>query len=134
MRRNDNISNNSTVHFELNSIPGKKFENTNNICYINSVLNGLLALDMYREKLNEGSCQCKLCKFLLSPEKNATKLRDWASEFNPTFTIPGRQEDVAEFLSVMIEKCKNLSNLAQFNTQEKHICSVCTKVTKGQEK
>ena len=33
----------------------------------------------------------------------------------------------------MIEKCPNLSNLAHFDTQEKHICSVCAKVTKGQE-
>ena len=37
---------------EITSIPGKKFENQfgNNNCYFNSVLNGLLALDKYKQK------------------------------------------------------------------------------------
>ena len=131
--RNDNVSDNTAAQFELNSNTGRKFVNFNNICYINSVLNGLLALDKYREKLTEGSCQCKLCKFLVSNEKNATQLRDWAAEFYPTFTYQGQQEDAGEFLSVMIDNCRNLSKLAHFDTQEKHICSVCAKVTKGQE-
>ena len=44
---------------DLSSLPGRKFENQigNNICYINSVLNGLLALDKFREKLNDTSCK-----------------------------------------------------------------------------
>ena len=40
----------------LPGFTGRKFINGNNICYINSVLNGLLALDTYREKLYDGSC------------------------------------------------------------------------------
>ena len=39
---------------DLTSFTGRKFEdqNRNNNCYINSALNGLLALEKYREKLN----------------------------------------------------------------------------------
>ena len=83
---------NSESQVQLVSLPCKKFENLtidekpNNICYINSILNGLLALDLYRQKLNEGSCQCPLCIFLTSTELDAINLRIWASQFNPTFT------------------------------------------------
>ena len=76
--------------------------------YINSVLNGLLALNKYSEKLNEGSCECNLCKFLLSTELNAISLRIWASELNPIFAMPGRQEDASEFLRVLINKLKSI--------------------------
>ena len=39
---------------DLTSFTRRKFEdqNRNNNCYINSALNGLLALEKYREKLN----------------------------------------------------------------------------------
>ena len=85
----------------------------------------MLALDKYREKLNEGSCQCELCKFLTSTETNAINLRIWASQFNPTFEVHGRHEDAEEFLRVLIEKCGNLSNLVHFDTKEKHTCATC---------
>ena len=120
-----------TDQVEIAAIPGKKFENRfgNNICYINSVLNGLLALDKYREKLNDGSCECPLCSFLVSTDLDAINLRTWASQFNPVFSVHGRQEDAEEFLRVLIDKCVNLSNLAHFDTQEKHTCTVCGKVS-----
>ena len=123
----------SDEHVELASIPGRKFENVigNNICYINSVLNGLLALDKYRMKLNEGTCECPLCSFLISTDLNAIDLRIWASQFNPTFTVHGRQEDAEEFLRVLIDNCSSLSNLAHFDTKEKHTCTVCQYVSSG---
>ena len=109
---------------------GKRFENKigNNICYINFVLNGLLALDKYREKLNEGSCHCDLCIFLARTNLDAIDLRIWASLYNPVFSVHRRQEDAEEFLMILIEKCANLSNLAHFDTKEKHACTVCRKV------
>ena len=107
----------------------EKTKNKNNICYIDAVLNGLLLLGTYREKLNEGSCHCDLCEFLIITDVNATNLRIWASQFNPTFREIGRQEDAEEFLRVLIDKCANLSNLAHFNTEEKTTCTVCGKVS-----
>ena len=92
-----------------------------------------MALDKYREKLNEGSCQCELCKFLISNDLDAINLRIWASQFNPTFSVHGRQEDAEEFLRILIDNCTSLSNLAHFNTKEKHICTVCKKVSYGFE-
>ena len=96
-------------------------------------MNGLLALNKYREKLNEGSCECNLCKFLLSTELNAISLRIWASQLNPTFAVHGRHEDAEEFLRVLIEKCANLSNLVHFDTKERHICTVRTRVSESEE-
>ena len=89
----------SSQQVDLPSFTGKRFENLNgnNICYINAVLNSLLALDKFRKKLNEGSCQCELCKFLTSTNLNAINLRIWTSRFNPVFNVHGRHED-AEML------------------------------------
>ena len=118
----------------LASFTGRKFQNGINICYINSVLNALLALDSYREKISEGSCHCDLCEFLANGSNVfAIDLRIRASQFNLTFNVHGRQEDAGEFLAVLIDKCSNLSNLAHFNTHEKRICTVCGKVTGSDE-
>ena len=64
-KRNDEADMRS-VQVELSSVPGRKFENKNgnNTCYMNSVSNGLLALNKYREKLNEEFCYSNLCKVL----------------------------------------------------------------------
>ena len=138
-RGNEQDGTNSTHQAELASLTCRKFENLtidekpNNICYINSVLNGLLALDLYREKLNEGSCQCPLCIFLISAELDAINLRIWASQVNPTFSVHGRHEDAEEFLRVLIDNCASLSNLAHFNTKQKHTCIVCGKVSGSEE-
>ena len=130
-KRNNETGMSRNHQVDLSSLSGKKFENLvgNNICYINSVLNGLLALDKYREKLNEGSCECELCRFLISSDLNAINLRIWVSQFNPVFSVHGRQEDAEEFLMILIEKCANLSNLAHFDTKEKHTCTICGKVS-----
>lgn len=87
----------------------------------------MLALDLYRDKLNESSCQCPLCTFLQSTELNAKNLRLWASQFKPTFAVHGRQEDAEDFLRVLIDKCLNLSILAHFDTKETKICTVCNR-------
>jgi len=71
----------------LDSFTGRQFKNPNNICYINSVLNGLLALDKYRKKLTEGTCHCELCEFLTYSSVDATRLRIWASRFNLVFKV-----------------------------------------------
>ena len=92
-------------------------------------MNGLLALNEYRQKLSEGSCQCDLCQFLTSTEINAINLRIWGSQFNPVFSVHGRQEDAEEFLMILIDRCANLSNLAHFDTKEKHTCTVCGKIS-----
>ena len=125
---------NEGIRNEQNDNPphtGRKFQNIdrNNICYINSVLNGLLALDKYRERFNDRLCECNLCNFLISTEANAINLRIWVSQYNPIFSVHGRHEDAEEFLRVLIEKCSILSNLAQFSTKEKHTCTVCGTVT-----
>ena len=112
-RGNNQEEINSLRHAELASLTCRKFENLtidekpNNICYINSVLNGLLALDLYRGKLNEGSCQCPLCIFLTSTELDAINLRIWASQINPTFSVHGRHEDAGEFFRILIDNCAN---------------------------
>ena len=113
----------------LASFIGRQFQNPSNVCYINSVLNSLLTLDLYRERLNDKTCNCNLCEFLRNSHVDATTLRIWASQFNPTFKRSGRHEDAEEFLRVMIDNYANLSNLAQFGTKEKHTCTVCYTVT-----
>ena len=45
----------------------------------------------------------------------------------------GRHKDAEEFPTEMIDRCVNLSNLADFNTKEKHTCTVCQKASYGFE-
>ena len=36
-------------------------------------------------------------------------------------------------MGVLIDTCRNLSNLAHFNTKQKHVCTVCGKMTESEE-
>ena len=103
-KKNNEGHSNNADETVLAPFIGRKFKNGINICYINSVLNGLLALDTYRERLMEGLCQCDLCNFLSNVSNDfAIELRIRASHFNHIFAISGRQEDAAEFLNVLIQ-------------------------------
>ena len=72
---------------------------------------------------------CDLCRFLSNTNLDAIKLIIWLSQYNPVFTVHGRQEDAEEFLMILIDKCANLSNLTHFDTNERHTCTVCGKVS-----
>ena len=129
-------SNNSVYNSENTADPqivtsaftGVTFKNgtssrNKNSCYRNGILNGLLGLENVREELRKSAlCNCKLCKYLLYVLENPLTyhdndcLRIWASEVNPRFRVPNRQEDAEEFLQALMVRCKLLQRLCYFDT------------------
>ena len=139
-----NSSSESTTHHPAGTFLGVKYENeygtsSQNACFRNGILNGLLAIEAYRRRVLESSrCQCLLCKHCknvlnnLDSVHNNAELRIMASRLNNEFKTLD-QQDAQEFLGVLIEHCTNLQELLFFSTQETHTCPICWKETTNED-
>ena len=109
---------------------GREFKNSSNVCYINALLNGLMSLNCYREKVYEGFCKCNLCKFLKCTKNLDTNpMREYAAKLNGERFEKYEQEDVTELLLTLIPPCKVLEKLIKLQENKIFTCTVCKQVS-----
>ena len=123
---------------DLQAFTGVKFlnEDGQNKCYINTCLNAILSSDTVRKAVwnYSGQCQCELCKYLLyildnqSLIHDAKDLRTW-SHMRDTKFGTSDQQDIDEFFYALINQCKVLKEVFQFDTIQKRVCKNCQYVS-----
>jgi hypothetical protein len=124
----------------LQAFTGIKFVNEDgqNKCYLNTCLNAILSSDTVRKAVRDysGQCQCKLCKYLLfildnqSLIHDAKDIRTWSHMRDQFGSLD--QQDIDEFLCALIDECKVLKELIQFDTITRRICNNCQSVSYDQ--
>ena len=119
---------------------GLPFENNpgENLCYCNSVTNGLLSSAKVKSKIRQDHCFC--CDFLYGmynadffpPIKSARPLKALVAHSSPNFRS-NRQQDCTEFANSVLEKCELLTELTQSIVYVTYKCRRCSKTTTDRE-